>query len=882
MNSKLSTDKVLITVIILLMLTISIVIAVSFFQSKKVDETAKMISHTQEVLIHSEKILALSTDNETGSRGYILTGQRSFLEPLQRSQREIYTEIAKLKELTADNVIQVPRTDSLLFYIDKKINYTNNLVSIYDAKGAAAATAVVETGEGKYYGDQVRLLVNKIQATENALLAQRRESNESKTNSLNSIFLSIVVSILVLLGLFIQKIRLDLIERKKTALALENMNNELEQRVVERTTELEKSRDKLEETFLRITDAFIALDKDWNYTYLNKKAGELIQRQPESLVGKNVWKEFPEAVGSATYQILHMAMKEQRYMWNEDYFAPLDLWQENHVYPSPDGVSLYIRDISERKKSESKVYKANRLYFFISQINQMIVRTRDEKTLFHEACQIAVNLGKFKLAWIGKLDKDDALSVVEWAGEKQDYLFDNIIKAVAIAPERKSGTGAILLAGKHVICNDIEKDPEINHWHAAAIENDYHSYMILPLKKFGKTVGVFTFYAGEKNYFDRAEIALLEEATGDVSFALENFEREALRTQAEEATLKEKQLSDSIINTLPGVFYLYNKEGKFYRWNKNFETVTGYSGEEIAQMHPLHFFDEDEKELLIEKIGNVFVTGEDSVQANFLIRSKQKIPYFFTGKAITYEGEECLMGVGIDFSELVRAQEEIKQATEKLHQLTAHLQSVREEERKRIGREIHDELGQQLTAIKMDASWLEKKIAPDADILRNKLRNIIQLLDGSNQAIRRILSELRPSILDDQGLLEALTWLSKQFTDNTGIPVDFITSENKLRLPEPITTCVFRLYQEALTNVTKYSEATKVTTRVSLEDGLLNFSVEDDGKGFDVTAVQSKRSFGILGMRERVLSVNGDFRLIAAVGKGTKIAVQIPVKNQAI
>ena len=131
------------------------------------------------------------------------------------------------------------------------------------------------------------------------------------------------------------------------------------------------------------------------------------------------------------------------------------------------------------------------------------------------------------------------------------------------------------------------------------------------------------------------------------------------RVEVEKEITLEKQLSDSIINSLPGVFYLYNKEGKFYRWNKNFEVVTGYSSKEMKQAHPLDFFDDDEKELLTEKIGNVFVAGEDNVEANFLSKDGTKTPYYFTGAAISYKGEECLIGVGFDISEQKKIEKEI-------------------------------------------------------------------------------------------------------------------------------------------------------------------------------------------------------------------------------
>jgi len=352
------------------------------------------------------------------------------------------------------------------------------------------------------------------------------------------------------------------------------------------------------------------------------------------------------------------------------------------------------------------------------------------------------------------------------------------------------------------------------------------------------------------------------------------------RIKAQNELIYEKYLSDSIVNSLPGIFYLYNKEGKFLRWNKNFEKVTLYSADEISRMHPIALFDDDEKELLTKKIANVFVAGEDNVQANLFIKSKEKIPYYFTGIAIEYHGETCLMGVGIDFSERVKGQERIKETSEQLRQLAIHLQSVREEERKRIGREIHDELGQQLTAIKMDVSWIDKKIPEESALLKDKLKNIITLLDGSNQSIRRILSELRPGILDDYGLIEAIDWLNRQFTLNTGIPVNFVTTETDLKLPEPVTTCIFRVYQEALTNITRYADAGKVTSSLTVADKKITVTINDDGNGFDTAAVKNKKSFGILGMKERVMALNGKFNLISFPEQGTTITMQLPYKPQ--
>ena len=150
------------------------------------------------------------------------------------------------------------------------------------------------------------------------------------------------------------------------------------------------------------------------------------------------------------------------------------------------------------------------------------------------------------------------------------------------------------------------------------------------------------------------------------------------------------------------------------------------------------------------------------------------------------------------------------------------------------------------------------------------------MLDGSNQAVRRILSELRPSVLDDHGLLEAMEWQGRQFSETTGISFKFTTPEKDIKVPEQIATCIFRVCQEAFTNISRYSKATTVSNSIMITDENIVVIIEDDGIGFDTASLQNKKSFGILGMKERVLSLGSKFELISAPGKGTKITVSFP------
>jgi PAS domain S-box-containing protein len=229
-------------------------------------------------------------------------------------------------------------------------------------------------------------------------------------------------------------------------------------------------------------------------------------------------------------------------------------------------------------------------------------------------------------------------------------------------------------------------------------------------------------------------------------------------------------------------------------------------------------------------------------------------------------------------TERKKAEETLQQSYEEIRRMTEHLQNIREEERTYIAREIHDELGQQLTAIKMDVAWNDKKTPEETIEIKRKLKNIIALLDGSNQSIRRILSELRPRILDEHGWLEAIEWLGRQFTETTGIPVKFTAPEKDVKVSEQIATCIFRVCQEAFTNITRYALAKNVSISINIIEENIILIIEDDGIGFDAAAIQTKKSFGILGMKERILSLDGKFELVSSPGKGTKITVSLPYR----
>ncbi len=345
---------------------------------------------------------------------------------------------------------------------------------------------------------------------------------------------------------------------------------------------------------------------------------------------------------------------------------------------------------------------------------------------------------------------------------------------------------------------------------------------------------------------------------------------------SEQKIISEKEFSNSIINSLPGIFYLYDENGKFLRWNKNFETVSGYTSEEISQMHPLDFFDTGEKGLLTESIGRVFKVGMAEVEAHFLTKSQKKIAYYFNGWAAEFENKTCLIGMGIDITERKRTEAALNQSYKEIRQLASHLQEVREEERAGIAREIHDELGQQITGLKMDVSWLSKKIITEDYAIKEKIKDILDLLDNTVKTVRKIATELRPSILDDLGLREAMEWQSQEFQKRSGIKIVFSSSLPVINATGNISIGLFRIYQESLTNVARHAEASVVTTTLEEKNSQLVLSITDNGKGFDINTSGSKKTLGLLGMKERTLMMGGEYEIISAPEKGTRVIVSVP------
>jgi PAS domain S-box-containing protein len=287
-----------------------------------------------------------------------------------------------------------------------------------------------------------------------------------------------------------------------------------------------------------------------------------------------------------------------------------------------------------------------------------------------------------------------------------------------------------------------------------------------------------------------------------------------------------------------------------------------------------------------EASGTAATPAQPAREAVLVAADAAEIAIEFSSAPVRDE-ENAVIGRVFVFRDITarrQAEDEVRTSREQLRALAAHLQSVREEERKRIAREVHDELGQMLTALKMDLAWMEKRLPGVADAavrqpLEGRARSMFDLLAEMVKTVRRISSELRPGVLDDLGLVSAMEWQAREWEARTGIKCAVLSTLNETVVSPDQGTALFRIFQESLTNVARHANAASVTARLGLDQGWLILEMQDDGRGITPEEQRRVKSFGLLGMKERATLLGGELVVEGTPGKGTRIRVRVPLSG---
>ncbi len=383
--------------------------------------------------------------------------------------------------------------------------------------------------------------------------------------------------------------------------------------------------------------------------------------------------------------------------------------------------------------------------------------------------------------------------------------------------------------------------------------------------------------------YGQDEISMLACSFDEMADSLEHRTTDLNRAEAKYRTLVEQ---------IPMITYItpLDKTAGTLYISPQIEAIVGFLAEEwlndpdlwVRQLHP-----DDSQRVLHGVRGKPETECAIGFRAEYRMLSKDKRELWFRDEAVVVKNEldqpQFLQGILIDITEQKRVEEELKSSREQLRELAAHIEAIREEERTRIAREIHDELGQALTGLKMDLSWLEKRIAEARrgialETLQKKIDSMKVLIDATVQSVRKISTELRPGILDDLGLMPAIEWQASEFQSRTGIRCVFSAKvPDDLPLDEKRSSAIFRIFQEILTNIARHANASRVDICLKKTTDHLVLDVKDNGRGFTETESYNLKSLGILGMRERTLLLGGEFSVEGIPYGGTTVTVRIPL-----
>jgi len=352
------------------------------------------------------------------------------------------------------------------------------------------------------------------------------------------------------------------------------------------------------------------------------------------------------------------------------------------------------------------------------------------------------------------------------------------------------------------------------------------------------------------------------------------------RERAEGRILKERMFSNTLIQTSPVFFVAVNPEGKILMMNDEMLSVLGYTYHEVKDADYItSFIPEREQDLYrdgFRKLGN---TNETKHAESYIMDKygQELLIEWFSRPIFTEEGHlDFVFSVGTDITHRKNIEIELKTYQEQLRELNIHTEQVRERERTRIARELHDELGQLLTVLKMDLAYVERNMLQKDGFLDEKISDMHTRVDSTLDTLKRIMTDLRPSLLDNLGLVAAIEWQAEDFQKHTGISCNVSVNPEDLHVDPGTATTAFRIFQETLTNVARHAQANMVEVAIEKKEGELTLIVKDNGRGFSPEKISNPKSYGLIGIRERVKHRGGEVKISSTLYEGTTVSVAIP------
>lgn len=569
----------------------------------------------------------------------------------------------------------------------------------------------------------------------------------------------------------------------------------------------------------RISDAFVALDKNWCYVYMNKKAGEILNRDPLQIIGKHIWSEFPEGVGQPFYNAYFKAMEEQKYIYLEEYYPPYDKWFENHIYPSADGLSIYFRDITQTKKQ--------------------IILLRESEERFRQ-------------------------------------LFENSLDAILLTAPDGSIYSANPAASR-LFGRTTEEIVRIGRNGLVDVSDPRLKLALKERAETGSFFGELTFVRKDGTKFP-AELStsLFLDHSGKqrTSMIIRDITDRKLTQKAlieSEERLKEAQQTAKIGSWryIPGEPLVWSEQ-MFELFN--LPKHKQFNFEELSSLLKIKYRGTSDSKTF-EK---VLESGDTEFETEFTICMPEgDIKTLHSRGKINRKTDGSLMdavGTTQDITDRSLKEEQILNSKKELENLYQRINEIREEERTAISRELHDVLGQNLTALKIDLKNMQAEESTNSE----KLDIMIEIVNDSIRKVQQISSDLRPGILDDLGLPSAIEWYLEEFENRTKIKCNYIPEEIEIENPQ-ISTALYRILQEAMTNIIRHSNADNVFIKLFYANNDIVLNIKDNGIGMSSNIINEAKSLGLIGIRERLKQFNGGLDILSENNKGVELNAKIPL-----
>lgn len=315
--------------------------------------------------------------------------------------------------------------------------------------------------------------------------------------------------------------------------------------------------------------------------------------------------------------------------------------------------------------------------------------------------------------------------------------------------------------------------------------------------------------------------------------------------------------------------------------NSAFEKLTGFSAKDLVGVRPPYpYWPKGQKRKNLLGIKNALSQGGTKVDWEFRRKNGKRFWVEITDKPLIVNGEVIFsISQWVDITQRKQLEYKLKKNYKDLRALSAHVVALIEEERSRISRAIHDELGQDLTAFIIDLCWVQRNLHKDKNLLFEKLDSMVKQVEITLQTAKRLYTELRPTILDDLGLAAAIKWQVSEFQKSTGLKCHLKINLENVNIQQNISTVFFRILQQILFNVYRHAYATRIRIALYHQNNRIFFNVRDNGRGITQEEIDDPKSFGLMGIRERVNYLGGIFKISGVPKKGTEINIIVPFRN---